>query len=576
MKKNRRIITFLLAVLLVFGGLLMKTVIMSDFGNVKIDTIRINGTNENGEEGIIAARLYVPKSATAQTPAPGILLCPGGNAQMEYMDDLAIEYARRGYVTMVFDPYTIGRSAVITIGTDAGTISCYNYLCSLEFVNAAATGVGGHSAGVGRIKACAVDENGTSKGPLSIMNWSASTEYAYETNANLGFSVATWDTTRKTTPVDNVEHIVTAMGLPEGSTYEMGKWYYNDEGFGRIAYTADTWHLAALLSPTIVSQSMDFMMETVPGSNGLDSGNLIYFWTEVFSALAFIGVFLMLFPIGDWLIETRFFSTLVRSVPEPATTADAQFFFFLLLPGIISGFAAPWMVFNGQNILGKLPWLNATNTNGIVFWFVFNSILTLLILFLRMRFDKRVDINRMKSHVSLSFIQILKTLLLGFILVGVMYLVCMLTENVFNGNVPRLWKLQLNTLTPTRLGLYLCYIPLYFFCNLVGGYSQTLGLRIKGSHSWVFTFLVWFAISLAPMIFLGRVYGTMFLGKPTLIQNVQMSRANGAMFAMIYAFLFTPFSTTHFYKKTGSFYTGAFVNSFLLCWIALATELLRV
>lgn len=586
-KASKRALVLLLALVMIFGSLLIKQGVMSDFGNVKVDAIKINGINEKKEEGILAARIFVPKTATPETPAPGIVLVSGGNAQMEYLDDLAIEFSRRGYVSLIFDPFTVGRSDAITIGTDAGTISAYDYLCNLDFVDASATAICGHSAGTGRGMAAALDENSKSKGPLTVINFCAMSQgkgYEYDTDMNVAWIAGKWDHTRTTgtwgvaTPdqLNQIPCVLNAMGMTEGDTYEFGKLYYNDEGYARACYTAKTCHLVALLTPSVISQAMDFMTATVPGGNGLSSDNLIYFWTEVLSAIAFIGAILLLFPLGGWLLDTKFFSTIVRPVSEPATTADAQFYFYLLLPGIISGLAAPWMVFNGQNILNKVPWLTASNTNGIIFWFLFNSALTLLILFLRMRFDRRVDINRMKGHLQLEFKQILKALLLSIILVGAVYLACMLTENLFDGNVPRLWKLQLNTLTPVRIGVFFAYIPLYLICNLVGGYSQTLGLRLKGAKSWLFPALVWFAISLAPLIFIGRVYGTLFLGYESIITNVQMSRANGAMWAMLYVFLFTPFTTTHFYKKTGSFYTGAFINSCLLCWTAVATELLRI
>lgn len=576
MRLKKREILLIAALLMLFGGLFLKSLVMTDFGKIKVDQVRINAVNEKGETGVLQGRIFVPDSATPETPAPAILLCPGGNAPMENMDDLALEFARRGYVALDFDPFTIGRSDNITIGTDAGSVSAYEYLCNLPFVDASATGAGGHSAGVGRIKAMAVDEDWNSTGPLAVLNFAASTDYAPETRLHIGYTVAKWDTTRKTPPVNDVAHILQVMGLEPGDTYELGKWYYNDEGYGRIAYTASTWHSATLLTPAMVRYALDFFMETVPGHNGLSSSSLIYFWTEVLSAIAFLGVFLLIFPVADYIFSFPFFKTVNKSVPEPAGVVDWQFVFYLLLPGIISGFIAPWMVFNGQNFLNHVPFFDATNTNGMIFWFMGNSLITLVILTLRMRFDPRVDPLRLKTHLKIQVRQVFKAMLAAFLSIFSLYMVCLLTESLFKGNAPRLWKIQLNTFTVPRIGYFLCYIPLYIATNLVGGYSQTLGLRIKGAPEWTFTLLTWFSISLGPMIFLIRVYGTLFLGRPTLIQNAQMSRANGSMFNLMFCFLFVPWITTHFYKKTGSFYTGAFINSFLLCWTALATELLRV
>lgn len=58
------------------------------------------------------AKLYIPETATAETPAPAILLCHGYTSSLDAMESNAIELSRRGYVVMALDMYGHGESTL--------------------------------------------------------------------------------------------------------------------------------------------------------------------------------------------------------------------------------------------------------------------------------------------------------------------------------------------------------------------------------------------------------------------------------------------------------------------------------
>ena len=62
------------------------------------------------------AKLYIPETATAETPAPAILLCHGYTASLDAMESNAIELSRRGYVVMALDMYGHGESTLPSDG----------------------------------------------------------------------------------------------------------------------------------------------------------------------------------------------------------------------------------------------------------------------------------------------------------------------------------------------------------------------------------------------------------------------------------------------------------------------------
>ena len=111
------------------------------------------------------AKLYVPQTATAENPAPAILLCHGYTASMDAMEPNAIELSRRGYVVMCLDLYGHGESTLPPSGysqaemggvedyaPDLGTYSALQQFAQYDFVDLTKIGMLGHSMGTAAIQ----------------------------------------------------------------------------------------------------------------------------------------------------------------------------------------------------------------------------------------------------------------------------------------------------------------------------------------------------------------------------------------------------------------------------------------
>ena len=86
-KLDRRIWVILLSLVLFIGGFSTASYSEISGGTVKVD--RIDFVTDEGYR--MSAKLYVPQTATEDSPAPGILALPGGNASLENMSSVAIE-----------------------------------------------------------------------------------------------------------------------------------------------------------------------------------------------------------------------------------------------------------------------------------------------------------------------------------------------------------------------------------------------------------------------------------------------------------------------------------------------------
>ena len=102
---KRPLAIFLALVLAAFGCMCIAHGIQTHHGNVKVSA----GVIET-DVGDLTYKLYTPKSATAEHPAPGVLLLHGYQNDSETCAAYSIELARRGVVVMSLDEYGHGDS----------------------------------------------------------------------------------------------------------------------------------------------------------------------------------------------------------------------------------------------------------------------------------------------------------------------------------------------------------------------------------------------------------------------------------------------------------------------------------
>jgi len=109
MRSNiKRPLAILLALVVgIFGCMAMAHGIQTDHGKVAVSEGAITLA-----EGDLTYKLYVPKTATAETPAPGVLLLHGYQNDHETCAAYAIELARRGVVVMALDEYGHGSTDI--------------------------------------------------------------------------------------------------------------------------------------------------------------------------------------------------------------------------------------------------------------------------------------------------------------------------------------------------------------------------------------------------------------------------------------------------------------------------------
>lgn len=571
MNGSKAAVTLFLAVLVFFACLFVARVVETNGGNVDVDRLAI-ATNEGA---VLSAKLWRPKTATAENPAPAVILVPGGNANLEYMSSVSLELARRGYVAIAIDPYTIGRSDVIQPTPDLGADSTLVYVKQLDFVDNNAIGMIGWSAGVGRMNAAAI-KDGVPNGVKALFGFGAGAPGDPELAINQGYFIGKIETTYGF-GVNKQKDINTAPAFTTGMQtdyVEFATWYGDlANNKGRILYTGLTGHILGLISKSGVAAACHFFNDALaPAPNG-QINNFVFGWKELSTALAMVAIVVILITAGNLLLQTSSFQTLFKA-DEPAIAAKASpLTWAMLAVSILFGaLVAKWAVFNGQQFLNKTGFLQIANVNGFVFWLLCLTAFSIVVLALRVLFDKDLDKVALKAHAKTSTSSLLKSLLLGFTLLVIGYFLVSLGDQFFNIS-PRFWKVQLNVLNPKRLSLLLIYLPLYIVPMLVFNFVQTSSYYFKDKPK-LFTLLVWAANTLPALLFVFYVYGKIIFTGLTPITNAAMSRANGSMLDALLLMLPVSFISAHFYHKTKNFYIGAFINAMLFAWAAVGTDLI--
>ena len=318
-----------IALILILIGDLLASCIQTDWGNVQVKDIRFMGTDSTDDTNnvVMSALLYVPKTATAATPAPGILAIHGYINSRETQDGFAIEFARRGYVVLAMDQTGHGYSGGPAFANGFGGPDGLKYLASLDIVDKNNIGLEGHSMG-GSAVATAADAypdlykamvlEGSSTGPGSPRAMPTSRKIlGWFLHCGRSSPARMWgaDIPRNIVSTDQLkEQFGTDKDVVVGQLYGS-----IEKGTARELWMPQNTHPGDHFSTAAIGDAIYWFQQTLKGGNGLPPANQVWYWKEIGNLIALIGMILLLFPVGSLLLQTKFFKGIAEATPEPKT-----------------------------------------------------------------------------------------------------------------------------------------------------------------------------------------------------------------------------------------------------------------
>ena len=549
---------FILGLVLILGGSYLASAIQTS-GGVVLKDVRFAGDNGLTQSGL----LYVPKNATAATPAPAVLASHGYINTREMQSPFAIELARRGFVVLAMDMVGHGYSdGAIGQAKDLGGPAALRYLQSLPYVDKTHIGLEGHSmGGVPVASAAAAQPEGYramvlegstpgflgAKAPTKINNL-AVVFGQYDEFAPLMWGVP------KGSLVANSPKLAKVFGTE--SPVLVGKIYGSiTDGSARVLENPPVTHPWEHFSRAGVGGAVDWFQKTLGlGANPLPPGDQIWMWKDVGTGIGFAGFICLLIGAFEVLLTVPVFASLNHPAEPVAERRTGKWWLAALLTTAIP--ALTFYPFMKWGVLFfPMQLFPQSVQNQLLVWALLNALIT-VVLGLVLRSGKPVFTTDWVKSAGIAAATI-----------AVGYLALVFVDVVFKVDF-RFWVLGLKPLDARHAVMAIPYLVVWTVYFLVAFRALTANLGVKGdgfmwqAGSWKMAMALGFIVLL--VVEYATLFQTGFLFTPkeplntiVAIQFVPLLATFGAIAAITY-------------RRTNSYVPGALICALLLSWYVTA------
>jgi pimeloyl-ACP methyl ester carboxylesterase len=520
----------------------------------------------------LSGLLYVPNAATAERQAPAILAVHGYINSRETQSGFAIEFARRGYIVLALDQTGHGLSAPPAFADGFGGPAGLMYLRSLAAVDPANVGLEGHSMGGWAVLAAAESNpdgyrsmvlEGSSPGSFGAPEATpdfprnvAVVEGAYDEFSDFMWGVPTG------AAISESPKLQAMFGVT--SVIEPGHIYgAADEGTARVLYVPRVIHPGEHLSTAAIGFAVDWFQHTLHGGTPKPAVDQIWYWKELGTLIAAIGMLVAIIGFGLTLLRLRRFREFVKPVP-PTSAARWPIVRALLtatvpvltLFPLFNFAAAKWPV---------SAWWPQQLTNGLVLWALANTLIALVVMlilgFRRISWD---SLGIWPAGFRIS--DVLRAANTALWTVGFGYLLLLTVDATFKVDF-RFWVIAFKPLAGWHVAPYFRYLlPLTIFFIVMGASLREFTMRGTTTQACLRCILI---VTGGFMALLAAQYIPLVSGQPLpygepLLTILSIQFVGLLAIAAVIA--------TVFQRASGSVYVGAFINALLITWSVVAGQ----
>ena len=606
-KRNKETIGLILALILCFMGAFGEMVFQTNFGNTKVEELQI--VTESGYE--LAMNLYRPANATAETPAPAIVLEHGGNDDKLLMTRYAIEMARRGYVAVTVDMYSHGNSELLPdsqwLTAGRGLYDAIRHIVTWPFVDSEEINVMGYSRGG---KACGEMMNldnetlhvikniyllfsdpiyRTEDGEYTDVYGARNVrvladlydEFFFTEKADSG--TYNNDTNRfmqtLTSPVDYINNNSAQSFLyfgedPEGKELREASVVYTKDYDGVTASREigiiNQDHMAGHYSATVLNDILDFFARVEPSPIGINEGAALFWGYDISAFIGMLGLIMFLVYATELAISHfGYFKEVGGKIPSIISVnkkSDKVGLWIGVLLGVIFNIIVVW----GINMLKFSSWHDSIFRSTA---FVYTPMLCLLggILVLivttvsfKLRWARKEVYDKERLERVLPGAKVvLKSFLLAVIIMFGFYLLVSAGKYFFGINYKfTIWSFQV--LSTERLKFAVLVMPmtiLFYVATAISnegfGYSSILGRnRVVNAVATAVSTALPIGIIMIYFYTYFRVTGwnPMFGGN---------AAAGNSLYKLPMILFVMSLISRAIYEKTGNVYLGGFITGIL-------------
>lgn len=545
-----------LAIVLV-GAFLAYSVRTADGTTVR--DIRFAGANGT----VMSALLYIPKNATAATPAPGILAVHGYINSRETQDGFAIEFARRGYVVLSLDQTGHGYSQGAAFSNGFGGPDGLKYLRSLPMVDTRQIGLEGHSMGGWTVLAAAaamptgyssmVLEGSSTGAPFAqegSPTWPRNVAIVFSRYDE--FSKLMWDVPRAK-DVKTSSKLQSVFGT-QAPIVENRLYGDITAGTARKLYQPATTHPGDHFSTTAIGNAVEWFAASLVGGTPIPASDQIWYWKEVGTGIGLVGFIMILLGAFDALIRLPPFASLVAVSQPAAAVRDSAWW-----KGFALNTALPALLFFPTFIAAYLllpasKWLPQAVTTQITLWALTGAALSLLI--------GRVMRRPAGTYQS----DWLKSILLAVATVAAGYVALWLVDQLVQTDF-RLWVVAVKLPSVRQWAIapiYVVPLTLAFLVTARSLASATVGSDTAGQR-YVAAILT---LTSGFIVMLGTIYGVLFMTGSLITAFDPLSTVIAIQFVPV--LIAVAIITIFTWQRTGSYRPGGLIAGILVTLYAVA------
>lgn len=601
-RKHHRLLLIMIGIV-IFSAFLSSR-IQTSGGTVRVSDIKI--PTQNGQW--VAADLFRPLSATAEDPAPLVVVVPGFQRSREALANIAIELSRRGIVVISIDPYAQGRSsssmsrrAATTEGY--GMFAVVDYAASSENLNyvdksrIAATGhsAGGNAAirGANYFGRQAEETGGPSKLHSVFVSGYVLTlqdDVLEDVRSNIGVSYALYDEGAYRNELENgdmrrapealrVVNLGRDQGLPELTEVELGRYYGDLETRElRVIYNERILHPFQPYMPEATANQLDYFETVFEMDFGRSSADQVWYWKELLGAISLITALAALIPLSRLLLETPFFHPLVHRIPQalPRPRGRGRLIFWGLFAGsaLIACFTYIPMAELSQKLFlaassREQTWFFPQRmNNAVMLWAILNGSLGLALFFLSYRFyGRQHGVKPAMWGATISRGELWRTFLLALCLFVFYYLLVFGVYFFLHVDYNFMF-MGVRVFRPEMIILLAMYAPLFFIFFLANSLRTNGAMRVSGDPEWKSMLLAGIANSLGLFLIVLVQYitfavtGTVYWTDGWLYINL--------LFAVVPMMFVLPYFNRYFFRVTGRIYLGPMVTCLIFIMVLIS------
>ena len=559
----------------------------------KVDVHEITLPTQNGQW--LVADLYKPKSATAENPAPLVVVVPGFQRSKETLSNITLELARRGMVTICIDPYAQGASSS-SMSPQSATLEGYGMYAvvdyvmntdNLNYVDKSRVGSTGHSAGGNAALrgGSYFGKEAISTGGLSKLHSVFVSGYVLslrenvleDVRSNVGVSYAVYDEGAYRNALKNGDmreapesllliNMAKIPGLETVEKVEIGKYYGNkDERNLRVVFNERTLHPFQPYMVEALANQIEYFERVFEWKSELSSTNQTWYWKELLTLISLAAAFVSIIPMARVILnKVPFFQALIRpyplAQPRPKGRGKVIFWGLFVLGALIACFSYIPMT----ELSKKLFWAASNReqtwffpqrmNNGVMLWALFNGSVGFLLFYLSYQlYGKRHGIRPEMWGASITWTELKRIPLLALTLFAFFFLTLFAVYYIFHLDY-RFVFLGVRKFQPVTLLLLLMYVPMFFPFFLANSLRTNGAMRLEGQKEWKSMLLAGVANSLGLFFIVLTQYvtfaltGTVFWTDGWLYINL--------LFGVVPIMFLLPLYHRFFFRLTGSIYLG--------------------